>query len=79
MHQSVLVPVSTGPENSGAYVFLVCKALLNDLNCGDRFIAKSFPKAPAPWGQFLFPRTVFSLLQTPIIIIFLLARRDYVP
>ena len=35
-------------ENSGAFNFSVFKVLLNALHCGDKFMVKSLPKAPAP-------------------------------
>ena len=46
MHQSFVVPVPTGPGNSGAFNFSVFKALLNALHFGDKFIV--LLKAPAP-------------------------------
>ena len=46
MHQSFVVPDPTGPGNSGAFNFLVFKALLNDLHCGDKFMVKSLLKVP---------------------------------
>ena len=50
MHQSFVVPAPTGPWNSGAFNFLVFKALLNALHCGDKFMVKSLLKAHAPGG-----------------------------
>ena len=52
MHQSFVVPASTGPENSWAVNFSVFKALLNALHCGDKFMVKSLLKACLTWGQF---------------------------
>ena len=51
MHQSFVVPASTGPENSWAVNFSVFKALLNALHCGDKFMVKSLLKAPLTRGQ----------------------------
>ena len=50
MHQSFVVLAPEGPGNSGAFSFSVCKAWLNPLHCGDKFMVKSLLKVPAPWG-----------------------------
>ena len=41
MHQSFVLPATKGPGNSGAFNFLVFKALLNALHCRDKFMVKS--------------------------------------
>ena len=66
MHQSFVVMANTGPGNSGAFNFLVLKALLNALHCQDKFMVKSLLKVPPSLGQCLFPGIVFSLLQKSI-------------
>ena len=49
-----VVPLPTGPENSGAFKFLIRKALLYALHCVDRCKVKSLPKAPTPMDHILF-------------------------
>ena len=48
MHQSFVVPAPTGPGNSRAFNFSVFKALLNALQCGDKFMVKIPAKSPRP-------------------------------
>ena len=46
MHQSFVVPAPTVPVNSRAFNFLVFKALLNALHCGQIY-GKIFTKCPS--------------------------------
>ena len=46
MHQSFVVPDTTGPGKSGAFNFSVCKALLKALYCG---AGKLPAKSPYPF------------------------------
>ena len=71
MHQSFVVPAPLGLGIRGAFNFSVCKALLNALHRGDKFMKKFLLKAPDTRGYFLFPETVCSLLQKSNCIFFI--------
>ena len=69
--ESFVVPALLGLGIRGAFNFSVCKALLNALHRGDKFMEKFLLKAPDTRGYFLFPETVCSLLQKSNCIFFI--------
>ena len=48
MHQSFVSPATSGLWNSGAFNFLISKALLKAVYCGATFVVKALRKAPTP-------------------------------
>ena len=53
MHQLFVFPAPTGPRNRMSFDLSVCKALLNALHSGEKFMVKALLKAPASLSQFV--------------------------